>query len=101
MSAARHTNQESPDGESRMQDQDLFAKRFGQWRVAQGESRRATAARLGVTEQTLLNWESGRAPSYDALARLVAASGVSGDYWLGVTDDPSRGRIRSTRRKAK
>ena len=54
-----------------------------------------------VPTSTLLNWEAGRAPSYDALARLVAASGISGDYWLGVTDDPSRGRIRSTRRNAR
>ena len=92
MSAARHTNQEPPGGESRMQDQDLFAKRFGQWRVAQGESRRATAARLGVTEQTLLNWEHGTAPSFHHLRALVKVTGIGGDYWLGLTAFPSRRR---------
>ena len=73
-----------------MGTQEVFAKRFGAWREAQGESRRVTAARLGVTEQTLLNWEAGRTPSFDALARLVHASGVSADWWVGVAKTPRK-----------
>lgn len=61
-----------------------FAKRFTQWREAQGTSRRALAARLGVTEQTLRNWEQGGVPSFMALRELVRVSGLSADWWLGI-----------------
>lgn len=86
MSPARRTDRDLPGGVARMQTQTLFAKRVRQWRQAQDAPRRVLAAQLGVTEQTLLNWESGRVPSFDALARLVEVSGISGDYWLGVSD---------------
>jgi len=82
-----------------METQTLFAKRFVDWREAQGQPRRVIAARLDVTEQTLLNWEAGRVPSFDALARLVQASGISGDYWLGVIDTPRS--LRRTRLNAR
>jgi transcriptional regulator with XRE-family HTH domain len=41
----------------------------------------------GLTEQTVFNWEQGRSlPSYDALRKLVVASGISADWWLGLID---------------
>lgn len=78
--------------------QEAFAKRFGDWRDQQGMTRRQLARDLEVTEQTLINWERGTQPTIEPLARLAAYSGISLDWWLGLTD--SRARLRSTRRKA-
>lgn len=75
-----------------MERQELFAKRIRAWREAEALSRRELARRLEVTEQTLLNWENGRLPSYEALRMLVRASGITGDYWLGLTAIASRRR---------
>lgn len=61
-------------------------------------TRRQLARDLEVTEQTLINWERGTQPTIEPLARLAAYSGISLDWWLGLTD--SRARLRSTRRKA-
>jgi transcriptional regulator with XRE-family HTH domain len=79
-------------------DQAGFTKRFGDWRTAQGMTRRELARAIDVTEQTLINWEKGTVPSADALARLVRYSGISADWWLGISD--VKGRPRTARRKA-
>ena len=79
--------------------QEAFTKRFCDWRAVQGMTRRSLAQALGVTEQTLINWERGTQPTIEPLARLAAYSGLSLDWWLGLTDE--RARVRSTRRKDK
>ena len=78
--------------------QEAFTKRFCDWRDAQGTTRRALAQHLGVTEQTLINWERGTQPTIEPLTRLADYSGLSLDWWLGLTDE--RARVRRTRRKA-
>lgn len=92
VSPARRTDRDSAGGAARMEPQTLFAKRFRKWREDQGVARRVIAARLEVTEQTLLNWEAGTAPSFDALAKLATVSGISADWWLGVATTPRRAR---------
>ena len=76
-----------------------FTKRFCDWRAGTGMSRRELSRALDVTEQTLINWEKGTAPSIEPLARLAVYSGLSVDWWLGLTDVMSR--LRVTRRKAR
>ena len=73
-----------------MKNQELFAKRVRAWREGEDLSRREMAARIGITEQTLLNWEQGKAPSFHHLRALVKATGIGGDYWLGLTAFPRR-----------
>lgn len=64
-----------------------FAKRLREWREENGYSQRRVAIIAGITEQTVFNWEQGRSmPSYDALKKLVTASGISADWWLGLTE---------------
>ena len=68
--------------------QQLFASRLRAWRMEQGWSQRQVSLETGLTEQTVFNWEQGRSlPSYDALKKLVEASHISADWWLGLTDD--------------
>lgn len=46
--------------------------------------------RHGVPQSTLSRWETGPAPKqFDALIGVARAYGVSTDYLLGLTDDPS------------
>lgn len=40
----------------------------------------------GVTKNTGYNWHGGGLPRADGLAKLVEASGISADYWLGLSD---------------
>lgn len=74
-----------------MDRQELFAKRLGGWRRSQALSQREVAARIGVTEQTIYNWEAGQSvPSFAGLRRLVEVSAITGDWWLGIEHAPSR-----------
>lgn len=68
--------------------QQVFATRLRDWRRERGYSQRQVSDLTGLTEQTVFNWEQGRSlPSYDALRKLVTATGISGDWWLGLTDE--------------
>lgn len=70
-----------------MDAQQLFASRLRAWRMERGWSQRQVSLATGLTEQTVFNWEQGRSlPSYDGLAKLAKASGISADWWLGLTD---------------
>jgi hypothetical protein len=53
------------------------------WNVAEGRGR------TGPSRRTLNRWLSGHAPSSDHLALFCVATGVSADYILGLTDDPT------------
>ena len=92
MSPARRTDRDPPGGAARMETQELFAKRIRAWREGEDLTRRELATRVGITEQTLLNWEHGTAPSFHHLRALVKVTGIGGDYWLGLTAFPSRRR---------
>ena len=74
--------------------QEAFTKRFCQWRAERQMTRRELAQALEVTEQTLINWERGTQPTIEPLARLAVYSGLSVDWWLGLTDDRARLRMR-------
>lgn len=68
--------------------QEVFAKRLGEWRREQGWTQRHLANAVGVTEQSVHNWEQGRSlPSFKALQKLVVASGFTADWWLGLSDE--------------
>ena len=46
--------------------------------------------KLGVLQQTYARWEQGiRRPSIDELTDIAIRCGVSSDYLLGLTDDPT------------
>lgn len=84
MSARPHDPYERRGGEGTQQ---VFATRLREWRRNNGMSQRQVSDLTGLTEQTVFNWEQGRSlPSYDALRKLVTASGISADWWLGLSD---------------
>lgn len=67
--------------------QQVFATRLREWRRERGYSQRQVSDLTGLTEQTVFNWGQGRSlPSYDALRKLVTSTGISADWWLGLTD---------------
>lgn len=65
----------------------MFAQRLKELRKQTGVSQAALAGLLGVTQQAVGKWESGRAtPDPQMLARIAAYFSVSADYLLGCTD---------------
>ncbi len=68
----------------------MFAQRLKELRKRSGVSQAALAGLLGVTQQAVGKWESGRAtPDPQTLARIAANFSVSADYLLGCIDDPT------------
>ena len=68
----------------------MFAQRLKELRKRSGVSQAALAGLLGVTQQAVGKWESGRAtPDPQTLARIAANFSVSADYLLGCIDDPA------------
>ena len=62
------------------------------WRLREraGLSQEALAEKLGVTRQTVSNWENGRAtPDAHKLAKLCEVLGVGADELLGLPARPS------------
>lgn len=84
---ARSPHTPPDDAGGRGDTPQVFAMRLRAWRLEQGYSQRRVALLADLTEQTVFNWEQGRSlPSYDALRKLAKASGISADWWLGLTD---------------
>lgn len=56
-----------------------------------GEASQAVfSKKVGVLQPTYARWEQGiRRPSIDELADLAIRFGISADYLLGLTDDPT------------
>lgn len=55
-----------------------------------GLSQKQVALELGVSAPTVSDWESGKiCPTAKKLARLAQLLGVSTDYLLGRTDEPT------------
>lgn len=62
-------------------------ERIKELRVARGLSQVELAASLGVTKQSVSNWENSNIqPSIDMLVRLAEFFSVSTDYLLGLDE---------------
>lgn len=63
----------------------MLGQRIQELRGGRGWSQVEVARRLGVTKQTVSNWENGNIqPSVDMLVRLAKLFQVSADYLLGL-----------------
>lgn len=51
------------------------------------------AERLSMSDQQVFRWEAGKSePSLDAVVKLAKTFDVTGDYLLGLSDDPRGNR---------
>ncbi len=67
----------------------MLGRRIQELRSGCGWSQVEVARRLGVTKQTVSNWENENIqPSIDILVRLARLFHVSADYLLGLEDVP-------------
>ncbi len=67
----------------------MLGQRIGEMRTAFGWSQVELAKRLGVTKQTVSNWENDNIqPSIEMLMRLSQTFGVGTDYLLGLDTVP-------------
>lgn len=67
-----------------------FCDRFAAMRKERNLSQDALAKELNVTRKTICGWERNRClPNFDSIIALAYAFGVSTDYILGLTDDPT------------
>ena len=67
----------------------MLGQRINELRKARGWSQVDLAKRLGITKQTVSNWENDNIlPSIEMLIRLSETFGVSTDYILGLDDTP-------------
>ena len=67
----------------------MLGQRINELRTARGWSQVDLAKRLGITKQTVSNWENDNIlPSIEMLIRLSETFGVSTDYILGLDDTP-------------
>lgn len=65
----------------------MLNQRIRELRCARGWSQVELAKRLGLTKQTVSNWENDNIqPSIEMLMRLSKAYGVSTDYLLGLEE---------------
>ena len=65
----------------------MLAERIREVRTARGMSQVELAKRIGVTKQSVSNWENDNIqPSIDMLARVADSLSVSTDYLLGRDD---------------
>lgn len=67
----------------------MLGYRISQLRTAAGWSQVELSKRLGVTKQTVSNWENENIqPSIEMLVRIAKLFNVSSDYLLGLDDVP-------------
>lgn len=65
----------------------MLGKRINELRTDRSWSQVALAQKLGVTKQTVSNWENDNIqPSIEMLIRLSKIFGVTTDYLLGLDD---------------
>lgn len=66
----------------------LFNERLRELRISQGISQVELAKKLGVTKQSVSNWENDNIqPSIEMLIKIAVCLGVSTDYLLGLKSD--------------
>ena len=67
-----------------------FSERLKKLREARKLSQRAVALGVGISPAQISRYESGeRTPTEEVIRRVAIFFGVSADYLLGLTDDPS------------
>jgi transcriptional regulator with XRE-family HTH domain len=67
-----------------------FSETMSELRKKRGASQRTAAADLGISQALLSHYENGaREPGLSFVCRACDYYGVSADYLLGRTDDPS------------
>ena len=65
-----------------------FSELLKQCRKKQGMSQADLASHLGVTQQAVGKWESGKSsPDPATVARIAALLGTTADYLLGLADE--------------
>lgn len=63
----------------------MFSDRVREIRIARGLSQVQLAKKLGVTKQTISNWENGNIlPSIDMIIKISEFFRLSTDYLLGL-----------------
>lgn len=68
----------------------MFPQRLKQLRKELGLSQKSLAEHLGVTQQAVGKWETGRSsPDPATLARLAELLETSADYLLGISEQPA------------
>ena len=71
-----------------MTEYELIGIRIARVRALRGMTQMDLAANIGVSDQTISNWEVGiRTPRADLLLRLCRTLHCSADYLLGLSDD--------------
>nr|DAL65717.1 MAG TPA_asm: repressor protein [Caudoviricetes sp.] len=64
--------------------------------MKKGLSQLAFAKILGISQQTIGSWETGRtSPDLETLIKIASFFNVSTDYLLGVTDVPTKNNVQS------
>ena len=67
-----------------------FADRVKEQRLKRGLSQPQLAEDIGLTKQTISLWERGvRRPEFETMLRVADYFGVSFNYLVGQTDDPT------------
>ena len=68
----------------------MFPQRLKQLRKEMGLSQKSLSEHLGVTQQAVGKWETGRSsPDPATLARLAELLETSADYLLGISEQPA------------
>lgn len=71
-----------------MTEQELIGHRIATVRRLRGLKQIELGTALGVSDQTISNWEVGlRTPRADLLAKLCITLSCSADYLLGIVDE--------------
>ncbi len=66
-------------------------KRLKELRLHHGYTQKFVAEYIGVSQKAYSNYELGkRKPRFNTFIKFIDLYDVSGDYILGMTDDPSR-----------
>lgn len=69
----------------------MRADRLRQLRMERGETQKQLAEAVGASESAIAHYEAGRRePEALILLRIAQHYGVSGEYLMGLTDDPTR-----------
>ncbi len=74
--------------ETELTDQEFIGSRIASVRRLRNMKQVDLGAAIGVTDQTISNWEVGlRTPRADYLRKLCEELQCSADYILGITDE--------------
>lgn len=72
-----------------------FAENIGRLRRGSGQSQREAAAGLGISQALLSHYENGaREPGLDFVVRVCDYYGVTADFLLGRTSEPTNEKLR-------